>query len=182
MEQLSSGTLLITVRGKVENIANHNLVLKTFTHILLVKSSLRSTLTCMKWGKDSKRLWPTAQSTRHAQWIAEIHLIPDWAPSPTNLLPSVFFISVDVNSILPVTQAKNLVVILDFSVFPCSILHNCIFSVRPESDLWTPTTLSTHQHLTPGLCRQYLSSRPLLLSLTTLHQSLSWAEQPQSFF
>lgn len=39
MEQLSSGTLLITVQGKIENIANHKLVLRTFTHILLAKSN-----------------------------------------------------------------------------------------------------------------------------------------------
>lgn len=38
MEQLLSGTLLITVQEKIENVAKDKLVLKTYAHILLAKS------------------------------------------------------------------------------------------------------------------------------------------------
>ena len=39
MQRLPPGTLLITILGKIENTANHKLVLETSAHISLAKSS-----------------------------------------------------------------------------------------------------------------------------------------------
>lgn len=57
MEQLPSGTLLITVYGRIENTANHKLVLETSDHISLAKSSPIVNLDLSEVGKCSKHLW-----------------------------------------------------------------------------------------------------------------------------